>query len=301
MKLDLKAAFELGLKSYDVARGDEATAHVSDLPKCLFEVWARRNKEPQVERGAKSRAALQSGLRDETWIVDRIERGLDVSPQGWKVIRAVELPAASDLVGHIDVELARIRCRSCERWMGVGKSTDRWYCSHYCDGAATDYDSLPAERMLIEVKTTEWREEWFDTGAYYDSGKPVKSRRRVPWPDSPKLSHRLQAMGYVQRRPRNPDGKHMPFAIVEWCRASFQIKCDWFDGDDPSLLALHDQRTKEVVQGTGSGIDPILAGVAVVTKTGGMTGLPREKWQCAYCTNAMCDSNISKDNEAIPL
>lgn len=301
MDLDLKSAFELGLKSYGGPRGDEAAAHVSDLSKCLFEVWGRRNAEPQVQRGAKSLAAMQSGLRDETWIIDRIERGL--TQDGWRVFRSGELPPESDLTGHIDAELARAKCPVCEAWMRLSKETRRWSCPGYCVGQvfSYDYELIAIERSLIEVKTTEWKEEWFETGEYRDTGMPIKARRRVPWPDSPKLSHRLQAMGYVQRRPRNPDGRHMPFAIIEWCRSSFALKVDWFDGEDPVLLALHAERTRQVIEGTGPGIDPVKAGVAFLTRSGGLSGLPREKWQCGYCSHAMCASNVSKDNEAIPV
>jgi ribosomal protein S27AE len=272
---------------------------VSDLSKCLFEVWARRNDEPQVVRGPKSLATLQAGLRDEDWIVDRIERGL---PKGeaWQIYRSGVLAADSDLSGHLDVEMARARCPRCSDWLLMGKTSHRWYCSNYCDPGFMDFDQPPAEHALFDVKTTEWKEDWYETGSYYDSGKPVKARRRIPWPDSPKLSHRLQAFGYVQRRPKNPDGKHMPFAIVEWCRSSFGMKVDWFDGDDPALLELHEQRTRDVIYHTKPGSDPVQEGIAVVTASGAMAGFPREKWQCGYCTNAMCALNVTKDNEVIP-
>jgi hypothetical protein len=301
--LSLKSAFEKGLQAFDVPRGDEEAAHVSDLGKCLFDVWARRNGEPQVVRSAKTRAMLQAGLRDEDWIVDRIQKGLDPA-EGWRVAKSGVLAAESDLVGHMDVEIARLRCFKCGNWQNL--AGDQWLCfvTGCTSGVISPYDTEGVERKIFDVKTTEFKEQWVETGAYYDSGKPVKTRTRVPWDDAPGDMALLQVYGYAKRRPRNPDGSIMPIMIVQWCRASMQMaEFGWYSEGDRTfsrIARLHEARTQEVIATTKPGSDPVQSQIAYVTASGLLAGYPRENWQCKYCSNAMCALNVNPDNAVIP-
>lgn len=309
---DLKAAFRRGLAAYDTPRGDEEAAHVSDLGGCLFKTWARRNGEPQVTRSAKTRASLQAGLRDEDWIVDRIQKGLEAEPaEGWRIARSGVLAAESDLVGHMDVEIARLACEDCDGWLELSTNdrmgTSVWLCGNSgCrSGLIMPYDTKGVERKIFDVKTTEWKEDWVETGDYHPNGKPVKKRVRKPWPDAPGDMPLLQVYGYAYRRPRNPDGTIMPYAIAQWCRASLDMAVfGWHEQGESTferIARLHDQRTLEVTERTGPGVNPVAAGIAVLASSGALAGFPREpKWECAYCANAMCALNVNPDNAVIP-
>jgi hypothetical protein len=268
-----------GLEKFDTRRGDEEKAHASDLGKCLLQVWSRRNGQPQLAFSPKTRARLQAGLRDEEWIYQRILAG--VKGTGWKIERSPELPADSDLVGHLDFVLS-------------AKVLGGFF------------------KLVVDVKMTEWREVWEETGDFYpDTHRAIKAKSYIPYDDAPGRMAMLQALTYA-RSIVNPDGKHAPFAIFQGCRRSnlftqFPSPGAWYDADDVDLVTEWQHEKNEMLTKTGPGVDPIKAGIAMPDLFGNLMGEPPidtynakgSSWLCAYCQFYGCSRNVNKDGDVI--
>lgn len=287
--MNLEEAYANGARSFNKPRGDELDAHLSDLGKCKFDVHSRRSGKPRVFRSVATALRLQKGLHDEKFIVDRIFEGLDPA-EGWQLM--IDEVVTGEITGHIDMIIARAKCQlHCGSWMvrDDAGSPVTWYCE--C-APQHNYKELMCgiERRLIEIKTTEFKK----SGGEF-----------VPKNGSAKETHILQAGGYALELPKNPDGKHMPFAIVEYCRRSNTV-CqwpaagEWFYPDEPHIANWVAQERAEVIDLTAPGVDPVAAGIAFMDSNGLMYGSPPEKFWCRYCDNALCAMNENPDNADIP-
>jgi len=271
--MDLVAAYYTGVMLLNTPRGDEAEAHVSDYGKCLYDVWARRNRQPRVQRSALTAARLQKGLHDETFIVERVMLGIDQLGEGWTLDRTHVVH--TDVVGHLDMLIQR---------------------------------STPAgiERRYIEIKTTEWVETWEDKpGVLTATGRQARRKVFVPREDGPSETHILQSGGYCLECEPNPDGKHMPFAIVQFDRRSNQVTQfpgdgDWYHPNEPWLYSQLVSAKAEILETTAPGSDPVETGAALVNNDGELVGIPKAKWMCGYCDNALCPSLTNPDALRIP-
>lgn len=279
---NLVAAFHQGLADADVPRGDDEGPHVSDLAKCRLAVWARRNGRERVQRSPITRARLQSGLRDEAWIIDLIIDPL--LKDGWDFQDRSVLNA--DLIGHWDIVLSK-----------TYKGADF--------------------RCVVDIKTSEWRQTYEGTGEYGSTGKEKRRKIYLPYDDAPGRAAILQVVGYARRLPLNPDGKHPPAAIMQYCRRSFQMaqfpsEGGWWDTDEAELVREHDEETREVLEQTAPGVDPLVAGIAMEVPSHDLTGTmlsgfpPMDtvksdgsSWACMYCEFAGCARNANYDAEMI--
>jgi hypothetical protein len=277
---NLCTAFARGLEVADTKREGDELAHASDLGKCLLQVWARRNGQPMVKRSAKTRARLQGGLRDEEWIYQRVLAGM---PEGWTIERSGTLSAMfSDLAGHLDFTLA----------------------FHAPEGIY---------RAVIDVKTTEWREVWEPTGELDEvTQKPLKTKTYIPYEDAPGRTAILQVLTYSRGLPKNPDGKHAPFAIMQHCRRSFLMAQfpgpgEYYDADDQDLLSEWIAEKGAVVEKTFPGADPVATGIATRNIVGDLMGEPPldtynnkgVTWACRYCDFYGCARNANPDAEVL--
>lgn len=307
---DLGSAFTAGLLAVDKAedRHDGPEPHVSDLGKCDFMVWGRRNGQPMIPHAPKTAARLQAGLHMESFVIDRIESGLPEG-EGWQIERAGVIEAEDGMVGHLDAVLARSRC-VCGKWAKFAVYKDggtSWWC---CDKTNWETGAPEStERAYFDVKTTTFKEEWYQTGEFFpDTGKPVKRKRFVPYDDFPGPSYHFQSGGYCQRMPRNPDGKHMPYAIAafDWASKEF-VPFGWFDSDNEGFVQSHDVETKRKLTLTAPGVDPIAVGIATLRSDGEWAGIPPEdslrangrSWMCGYCDFALCALNTNPDAEIL--
>lgn len=290
--IDLEAAFNAGLRAFDVPRGDELDAHASDVGKCLYDTWCRRNSKPRVKHSLATCNRLQKGLHDEPFILDRIEAGLNPE-DGWQLIR--EHRFAGSITGHLDAVLARAKCPfpRCINWLKHFPA-GTWSCSihdHY-DTATGDTvwtaDRLTIERAIFDVKTTKFR--WNKANKAYqhtDGG--------------PKEHHMKQVGTYALEMPKNPDGHAPKFAFFYQCRDTNAIAFyGWFDPEDKWIRDMIQIERLRVIDLTAPGTDPVAGGIAIRLDENTLMGIPPEPWWCGYCDNAICPKNKSVDDMEIP-
>lgn len=260
--MDLVSAFERGALELLASsrRGDEHEAHVSDLGRCLYQTYLRRSGAEKAAASLRTAQLLMKGLHDEKYIMQVLARGL---PGGYRFIRTDDIH--EDLTGHIDLIIL---------------------------------DEATGYRRLVEIKTTTWKEGWADLGEIGKRGKPIKTRVPPgPYPE-PSIANRLQAIGYCQRQSTNPDGKHMPYTILQWDRNlngihQYPARVEWYDSDEPEWLALHDDWTREVIDLTDPSKNPVAMGIAIPGPNG-LYGRPPEEWMCSYCDYTQCANYISR-------
>lgn len=256
--LDLTNVFEAGLRDLyaDSRRYDEDRPHVSHLGKCLLQTHFSRQNAPKIEMTSRGYQFLMKGLHDEEYVTNCFERGL---PQEWMIDRSV---IQTDLTGHVDMEL--------------------------CNG-------VTGERVIVEIKTTQWHERWEHLGEIGKKGMPIKTKV-LPGPrPEPSITHRLQALGYARRR----DIRW--YSIFQWDRAlhgfhQYPGPGQWYDAEDPTWLAKHDSWTKLVLDLTDPASHPVEMGIATIDGNGQIVGKPPEDWMCGYCDYSQCARNINKNN-----
>jgi len=301
VNIDLEAAFERGLIAQFEAnrRNDEEAPHVSDLGQCGLAVSLRRSGAEQLPKDTRTLQLMQKGLHDEEYVVGMLAAGL--AGDGWRIIRSGVLADGLDLVGHLDVEIARMCCDH-NNWADL--DVFGWSCN--CGPIRTAYDDLegifpePVEYAYIEVKTTQWHERWEHLGEIGKRGLPIKTKV-LPGPrPEPSVAHRLQALGYVLRRLHPGQKKPMPYAIFQHDRALNGFKQypkagEWYDPADAEWLARHD-RALEIVALTAPGIDPVEAGLATINADGQLEGKAPEEWMHSYCNYFQCALNTNKLN-----
>lgn len=149
-------------------RGDEASAHISDLYGCDLATWARRRGEPQLPFSPQTLVKFQMG-RD---VEDAIAKGITMSYPGDSE-RDTEVAWALEggvMVGHIDIDLpgedAIIEVKST---VFYGKTPPENPSEHYIEQAAGYAVALGRKRFAIVVvcrSTGNIRTWWYDTADY---------------------------------------------------------------------------------------------------------------------------------------
>jgi hypothetical protein len=277
--LNLCDVFESGLRRVheDSKRGDEHLPHVSHLGKCLLQTWFSRSRFEQIEPSVRKMQLLQKGRHDEEYIAYNLAVGLVQHLADW-IIDSIQ--SNGDLTGHVDLVLLNVK---------------------------TGY------RLLIEIKTTEWRTGWLSPDECIAQGLPVAIGKRgkpiklavKPGPyKEVRDDHRLQALGYALRLPKNPDGKHVPYAIFQFDRNlngfhQYPAPGEWFDAEDPVWRNKHDEQTKKVITQTDPELTPQALNIAVMRSDGKYIGQPVSEKECSFCPYAQCALNKNAE-EAEP-
>jgi hypothetical protein len=293
--LNLEERWSVGLSGLLAGsrRDDERAAHSSDLGKCLLQTFFRRSGYTKFEGADRRKLLLLKGLHDEDFVLNVLEEGLVA--ESWFLLRHGELSYEAALVGHLDCEIARAKCKNCEIFMQFDAALEFFTCSACHDAFGTNHADV--EYRLIECKTTTWFERWADLGEIGKRGKPIKTRIEPgPYPE-PLPSQRLQALDYAL----NAREKPIPYAIFQFDRGLNGVKQypdagEWYDPLEPEWLEKHHKTRDLVLQKTSPGSDPIASGIAFEKE--GLTGVPpdEEEFWCKYCEYAQCTKNVSHDN-----